>query len=145
MSLTHRKESLALQLLQFDLSIHEQFLKELESFDKLLDSSLASKQTHYHKLDEWSKPIYGFLQTMLSKHNFISGNVEHNDKCSACLWWTIYCIVGAITNSEYIINEECSLHHGSAWNRNQALQREINALICHLQQLVLEQLSSKTP
>ena len=100
-------------------------LKEMvkNSFDT------ASKKTHYHNLDEWSKPIWNHIHEMLHKHGFISGDPEANLKnLKASFWWGIYKIFSNIIYSPNLVTE-VSLHHSSAWERNQAFHKELEILM----------------
>lgn len=88
----------------------------------------ASKQTHYQNLDQWNDVVYGYIHKMLKKTGFKNGQSEENAKNpSATLWWTIYGAVGSITYSHYL-KTKVALHHSSAWERNEALIKELDDL-----------------
>ena len=39
---------------------------------------IASKETHYHNLNEWSDYVFGFIHKQLKRTGFISGNAYHD-------------------------------------------------------------------
>ena len=105
---------------------------ELTEFMELLRglSETASKQTHYHKLDEWSDAVYGFVHEKLDKHGFINGGAAMGKEQprDAEFWWKVYAIVGSIIYSPNL-ESKTEYHHSSAWERNEALMADISDLI----------------
>jgi hypothetical protein len=106
--------------------------QELTEFLELLRglSKTASKQTHYHKLDEWSDAVYGFVHKKLEEHGFINaaplkGLEQPRD---AEFWWKVYAIVGSVCYSPHL-KTQVAWHHSSAWERNEALMADISDLI----------------
>lgn len=88
----------------------------------------ASKKTHYQDLNQWSDVVFGYVHKMLKKTGFKNGRPEENAKNpSATLWWAIYGVVGNITYSPYL-KTEVARHHSSAWERNEALIKELQDL-----------------
>lgn len=110
---------------------------ELQDITKLKemvkDSSLtASKKTHYHGLNDWSRPIWDYIHNMLDKHGFKNGNMETNRKNpKASFWWSVYGIFGNIIYSPNL-QTEVSTHHSSAWERNEAFNKELEILMLGL-------------
>jgi hypothetical protein len=106
--------------------------QELTEFLELLRglSKTASKQTHYHKLDEWSDAVYGFVHKMLDKYGFINGGAARGleQLRDAEFWWKIYAIVGSVCYSPHL-KTQVAWHHSSAWERNEALIADIEQLI----------------
>lgn len=106
----------------------EKALKDLEGYLTLLKSlsTTASKQTHYHKLNDWSDVAYGYVHDMLKKYDFKNGGPDQND--NARFWWTVYGMVSSIHYSTFLTTN-VALHHSSAFERNEALTKEIEYLI----------------
>ena len=93
------------------------FLNEISELSKL-----ASKNTHYDKIDEWYFSVYGLVRKRLKKFKFINGGkIQNND---AKFWLEIYGIIGSITWSKYL-KTDVERHHASAYSRNVALIKEI--------------------
>lgn len=108
------------------------FTAELNTFLAFIGAlrESASKGTHYHKLDEWSKPVYQQIHQFLHKHGFINGGAARNlsQPPLADMWWSVYSMMSSIIHSPYLKTEVAD-HHASAYERNEALIEEITALI----------------
>lgn len=92
-------------------------------------SDTASKKTHYDNLNEWSTKAYDFIHLSLKKYGFANGQPEVNKKNpNALLWWNIYGMLSSITYSPNI-RTEVSLHHSSAFERNEAMRMDLELLI----------------
>ena len=106
--------------------------QELTEFMELLRSlsETASKETHYHKLDEWSDAVYGFVHKKLDEHGFINGGAAMGKEQprDAEFWWKVYAIVGSVIYSPNL-NSVTEYHHSSAWERNEALLADVSDLI----------------
>ena len=105
-----------------DLTI---FLEKLQELDKT-----ASKGTHYHNLNDWTRPNYDFLHNQLEKYGFIEaaplkGLTQPMD---AKFWCTVYDVMGSVIYSVHL-KSKAAYHHSSAWERNQALMADIQDII----------------
>ena len=112
-------------------AVSDECKSDVNPFKELLDelSETASKKTHYENLDEWSDKVHEYVYDMLKKYGFKSGDVEANSKNpEASFWWSIYGIVGACIHSPNLKTEVAN-HHASAWERNEALRKDIQDLI----------------
>jgi len=103
------------------------YFKTLQELDKT-----ASKQTHYHELDKWMDPVYGFIHKQLKKYGFIEaaplkGLTQPMD---AEFWWAMYSLIGSACYSIHL-KSKAAHHHSSAWERNQALIGDIQDIIEH--------------
>ncbi|MEK6828999.1 MAG: hypothetical protein AABY15_02650 [Nanoarchaeota archaeon] len=111
----------------------EDCLKDLIPFKELLDSmeSTASKKTHYDRLSEWSDKAYGYVHDMLKKRGFVSGDMEANaNKPDAGFWWKVYGIVSSVCYSSNLKQTALvATHHTSAYDRNEALRKDIDVII----------------
>lgn len=72
----------------------------------------ASTQTHYNKLDEWSKPLYEFIHAKL------------NDNVNYEFWKSIFCVMNSVIYSPNLITKVAN-HHSSAFDRNTAILTEL--------------------
>lgn len=111
--------------------ISDNVKKDLFAYHALLKtlSNEASKNTHYDNLDAWSNKAYAYIHDMLKKYGFKNGDVEANNKnTDARFWWTIYGVLSSITYSPFL-KTDVSLHHSSAYERNEAMVQEIKSLI----------------
>lgn len=93
----------------------------------------ACKGTHYEKLNDWSDPTFQFVHDMLEKYGFKSGDMVGNEKnVDALFWWKIYDVV---SNVIYSLNMKLTvlvaIHHSSAFDRNEALKKDIQVIIDH--------------
>jgi hypothetical protein len=89
----------------------------------------ASKHTHYKDLDSWSNKVYDFIHKKLKRHGFVNGEPELNRKnLNASVWRAIYGGFGSIVYSPHL-KTEVSLHHSSAFERNEALVLELDDLV----------------
>ena len=108
-------------------------LDDLVSFKSFLDSMTdkASKETHYEKLNDWSDPIFQYVHSMLKKYGFKNGDPEANSKnVNASFWWKIYSVVSNVIYSTNLKPEILvALHHSSAYDRNEALKKDIDIII----------------
>jgi hypothetical protein len=109
-------------------NVSDDAYNDLNGFISIIESQIdvASKQTHYHKLNDWCDTIYGFVHAMLKKHKFVNGGKNQNP--DARFWWGIYGVVSSIHLSPHL-KTQVALHHSSAWERNEALRIEIGGLI----------------
>lgn len=111
----------------------ENCLQDLMAFKKFIDSleSSSSKKTHYAELNQWSDPVYKFIHNMLDKYGFISGDVSANLKnADASFWFKIYSVMSNVTYSSNLKPLELvALHHCSAYDRNEALRKDIAIII----------------
>lgn len=115
-----------LECLKYDTSFD---IQELKDFRFLLDNVECSKETHYHRLNEWSEPLHLFIREKMYKHGFENGNVEENNKKpNARFWFEVYQIIDAIIYSPNL-KTQVGLHHSSAFERNEALKVEIDYII----------------
>lgn len=106
-------------------------LKDMTPFKDLLDELdvTASKSTHYHKLDEWTSQVFGYVQEMLKKYDFKNGQPEVNEKNpDASFWWKIYSVVSNVIYSTHL-ETKVSSHHSSAHDRNSALIKDVDVII----------------
>jgi len=105
-----------------DLSV---FLAELLELDKT-----ASKQTHYEKLDDWLVPVYKLVRQRLKNFGFINGGAAHGIKqpTDADFWFLVYGVVNNVCYSPNL-ETQVSHHHSSAWERSQALIKDIQDII----------------
>jgi len=94
-----------------------------------LSSLSASKETHYEGLNEWEDPIYGYVHKMLHKFGFHNGKLHQ--KPDSEFWWTIHNLVTDICYSSSL-DTKVSSHHSSAWERNEALIKDLNIIITEL-------------
>lgn len=86
---------------------------------------VASKQTHYHNLDEWSTLVYDYIYNMLKKYNFKNGDMETNNKNpKALFWWEVYYVFSSIIYSPNLKSKVAN-HHSSAYERNEAFIKEL--------------------
>ena len=102
-------------------------VEDLKLFIDLVETlrNRVSKQTHYHNLDEWTKPTFGFIHDMLKKYGFINGEPEINKlNKDATFWYGLNSVVSNITYSP-LLETSVSLHHSSAFERNEALYKEL--------------------
>lgn len=108
-------------------------LQDLVVFKEIVDSlaSSASKETHYHNLNQWSDQVYEFIHKMLDKYGFINGNVAANEKnVDASFWWKIYSVVGSLIYSPNLKPLVLvANHHSSAYDRNEALRKDLAIII----------------
>ena len=88
--------------------------------------NIASKNTHYDHLNKWSDVIYEYIRTMLKKYNFKNGEDNSSNK-DVFIWWKIYHLMSNIIYSPYLVTS-VSPHHSSAFERNNALNDEINLI-----------------
>ena len=103
-------------------------INDFNGFKLLLEklSKTASTNTHYDKLDEWSEQVYKYVHTMLEKNGFVNGDVEANKgNVDANFWFSIYGVVSSVIYSPHF-KTKVAPHHSSAWERNEALKKEIN-------------------
>jgi len=101
---------------------------DLRAYEKWLVGlrETASKQTHYHRLSEWSDKSYGYIHKMLDKYGFINGGKDQNS--DAGFWWKVYGLLGSVCYSPHL-RTRVAPHHSSAWERNEAMITDINILI----------------
>ncbi len=105
-------------------SLSPGLLTEVRELVEFCTSQSPTKRTHYHRLDEWSKPIYSVIVTRLEQHGFINGGKDESQNPAALFWWSIYGLVSSITSSPNLFT--CvSRHHASAYERNEALKAEL--------------------
>ena len=99
--------------------------KDFKEFKTLLVSFIqtASKRYGYDRLEEWEKPVYGYLHSMLDKYGFENGE-DNGENKDGLFWWEIYQKTSNITHSRYL-ETEVARHHASAWERNAALRKEM--------------------
>jgi hypothetical protein len=106
-------------------------LTDLQDF-KLLVEKLritASKKTHYQDLDKWSNEVHEYVGNMLKKYGFVNGNPEANALIpDVSFWWNIYCLLSNVIYSPHLVSEVSS-HHSSAFERNEALIKEIDDIL----------------
>lgn len=89
----------------------------------------ASKKTHYGDLNLWSDAAFGYVHDMLKKHKFVSGDPEANALLpDATFWWKVYSIVSNVIYSPHL-KSEVAYHHSSAYERNEALIKEIEDVL----------------
>lgn len=103
---------------------------DLQGFYLLIKAqqSTASKNTHYDKLDDWSKPLYQYIHDMLRKYGFVNGDPEANKKLpDALFWWGVYKCMNSVIYSTNL-KTQVSSHHSSAWERNEVLMIEVPIL-----------------
>lgn len=106
--------------------------KDFVEFINLLETiqSTASKETHYHELEESLNPIYESIRQKLYAAGFKNGEPEHNAKLPTVqFWWNIYSTFSSIIYSQFKPAEQCSLHHSSAHARITAMILECKELI----------------
>jgi hypothetical protein len=106
-------------------------IADLGFFKKALEAlrSIASKKTHYQDLEQWNHDVYEFLHAMLHKHGFVSGDPEANAlKPDAIFWWKIYSVVSNVIYSPHMVTE-VAVHHSSAFDRNEALIKEVEDIL----------------
>lgn len=111
--------------------VSQQAKDDLKGFYSLIieQKSLASKNTHYDKLNEWSDPLYAYIHKMLQKYRFVNGNPEANKKLpDALFWWGIYLCMSNVIYS-LNLNTQVARHHASAWERNEVLVIEVLQLM----------------
>lgn len=111
--------------------VSDECASDVKQFKELLDelSETTSKETHYHNLDKWSDQAYGHVHDMLKKYGFKNGDVEANKKNpDASFWWSIYGIVSFCIYSPNLETQVAN-HHSSAWERNEALRKDIQDLL----------------
>jgi hypothetical protein len=110
-----------------DVSVFATELRELLAFCNQLS---PSERTHYQGLDEWSDPVYEFAHKKLEAHKFINGGAAMGitQPPMADLWWSTYAMISGIINSPYL-KSEVAAHHSSAHSRNEALKKELEAII----------------
>lgn len=104
--------------------------KDFKSFKELLQyaKEYASKQTHYHKLNDWSDIVHGYVHEMLHKYGFVNGNPKANETNTAAqFWWTIYKKISNLIYSKYLVTIGAH-HHASAYERNEALIKELEPI-----------------
>lgn len=105
----------------------------MQDFKALTDmvnaaKSTASKQTHYHQLNEWSNPIWDHIHNMLKKTGFKNGEPEENAKnLKTQFWWSVYQLFSNIVYSPNL-KTEVATHHSSAWERNEAFSIELSII-----------------
>lgn len=111
------------------------FKTELKSFQELLNNlrSTASKKTHYQQLDEWTDIVYGRIRDYLNQHGFINAGAALglNQPPLADMWWAIYSVKSSIIYSHFL-QTEVSDHHSSAYERNEALIKEVDEILKEL-------------
>lgn len=92
-------------------------------------SLTASKQTHYDKLEEWETKVYEYIREKLSKYGFVNGEPEKNrENPEAIFWFNVYSLMSNITYSKNL-ETEVEARKSSAYERNQALIKDIEILI----------------
>jgi hypothetical protein len=100
---------------------------DFETYISLVNnlSSTTSKKYFYDGLNEWNHNVYNYVHDMLKKYGFVNGDIETNRKnpC-AMFWWEIYQVVGNIIYSPFLKTESVP-HHSSAFERNEALIKEL--------------------
>ena len=97
------------------------FLADLYELDKT-----ASKGTHYDRLDVWLEAVNRGVRNNLEKYGFVNASKEQND--DAAFWWLIYQVVGGVCHSVHMKTSVAN-HHASAWERNQALIKDVEDII----------------
>ena len=101
-----------------------EFFEFLQSLEKI-----ASKNTHYDRLDDWNAHVDKFVHKALKEYGFKNGDAEHNDKHPDIrFWWYIYGIVGSIYLSPNL-ETAGERHHSSAYDRNMALEVEVKHIL----------------
>lgn len=112
-----------------DKDLNPLVMIDLKKFSELLTEQVlvASKKTHYHRLDEWSDVVYGFVHKMLRVCKFKNGKKEQN--INAAFWWSIYGLVSGVIHSPELPLSDVARHHTSAYDRNHALLGEVNHII----------------
>lgn len=112
------------------VNLNEYHLKKLRDFYTLVVNlrMYASTKTHYDRLDEWSKPIYDFIHTMLDISEFANGHPEKNTSSECIFWFTIYKLMSSIIYSPNLKTEVAN-HHSSAYERNEALIKELEYIM----------------
>ncbi len=116
----------------FNESTSSNCIIDVKNFINLLNNSEFSKKTRYHELDCFSDIIYGFIHEKLNSYNFVNGDKEANkNNYDGMLWFKIYSNVYCYEYSPFYknLNEECSLHHASAYARAYCLQKELENFI----------------
>jgi len=90
----------------------------------------ASKGWSYDRLDEWQDPVYKLIHARLKKYKFVNGGAAMGIKqpVDAEFWWGIYAVMSHVC---YSVNMETEVvrHHASAWERSQALIKDIEDII----------------
>jgi hypothetical protein len=104
-----------------------------EFYEFVLTAELtASRETHYVGLNEWSEPIYDFIHNELKANGFVNGDpVANKELIGASFWWLIYQVMGSIIYSNHL-SSVVAIHHSSAYERNVALQGELEDIIEHI-------------
>ena len=109
------------------LKTSSESLEDLNLFIELVEKqrNSTSRNTHYDKLSDWNNPTYDFIRKMLNYYGFIQGEVEKNKlNQDASFWWSLYQVVSNITYSP-LLETEVSRQHSSAYERNEALYKEL--------------------
>jgi len=102
-------------------------LDDFKRLLKLLEELTPSIKPHYHKLDEWSKPIADFVSGMLEKHGFVNGDVAGNKMLdNVMFWWGIYHFEPCYSPS---LKTDVTRNHASAFERNEALKIEFGFVL----------------
>lgn len=109
-------------------------ISSLNEIKAITETAPASKRTHYHKLNEFSDPVYNSIRKQLYATGFVNGNPEANrDNAEMQIIWFLYGEMGSIS---YRIPFEdlngVAAHHASAYDRKKAFLRiieELKALI----------------
>jgi hypothetical protein len=94
-----------------------------------LNTLSPSTKTHYDKLDETFDPINKLVGQKLVELGFINGKAEENkEKPDVALMWTFYGELDCFSYSEFYreLNENCAVHHASAFGRVHALKCEMD-------------------
>ncbi len=104
-------------------------INDLFEIRAFLDELSPSKKTHYDKLDETFDPIVNLVGRKLDELGFINGNVEkNNEKPDVQLMLAFYGELDCFSYSEFYseLNENCAVHHASAFGRVHALKCEMD-------------------
>lgn len=112
-------------------NISKESLVSLNDFIKLTEDlkKVASKETHYHNLDIWMKPVYEFVNNELSRVGFRNVEIEYNDSYPDIrFWWSIYRLLSSITYSPNL-KSITEIHHSSAYERNDALNKDLKYIL----------------
>jgi hypothetical protein len=102
-----------------DLMFFQDYLTQL--------SETASKKTHYVGLDEWSDSVHNFVDKKLKQYGFVNGKPEII-KPNSNIWFNIYAMISNVIYSPNLKTKVAN-HHSSAFERNEALLKEIEIII----------------
>lgn len=105
---------------------------ELSNLLVLLESSNPSDKTHYHLLDQWSEPIFDFINDRLNESGFVNADPNHNATIPCVVfWYAVYMLFSCIDCSPHL-KTSVAQHHSSAKERNEAFIKEVRLIQEHL-------------